>query len=138
VEPCGAHGQHPSCEATCPDGRECLPYRGKFNSSCGCSDLPCEEGGLGCPLGAECMVVPGFARACIVIFCGDGNFPSCGGSCGEGWECKPLRALEGEFEICACSLEGALCEAGTGGLGCPPSHVCGADDSFEVRACEPL
>jgi len=139
VTPCGAHGQHPTCEVACPDGNECLPYRGKFNSSCGCGDdRTCEEGGLRCPAGLECMEVPGFPRACIPVFCGgSASFPTCGGTCeNNGWGCRPLRDFDGEVEICACAPP-ADCDASSGGLDCPANQVCQIDDSL-ARSCEPL
>jgi hypothetical protein len=141
VEPCGAHGQHPTCGGACPAGEKCVPYQGRYNSSCGCSDALCGEGGLSCPVATQCFAAGGtFPNVCAPIFCGGGAFfPGCGGSCPGGYECVPVQAFDGNAEFCGCSPVGSSCEDETG-FGCPSGEVCTATGpSFTVeRRCEPL
>ncbi len=92
-----------------------------------------------CPAPLFCAVFPPDASTlCVPTFCtGGGVFPTCGGTCSDGWECKPLR-VGNSFESCACSPPQADCNSICGGYGCPDGEVCQAGALSEGCGCEPL
>jgi hypothetical protein len=122
---CGFTGQ-PTCGGSCTSGEVCRPIFGGPSHECGCAPPGvCSQGHFDCPAGFACGFVSGH-YGCAAVQC-DGVYPTCGGPCGDGGECQPVRYL-GVFTDCVCAVPGP-CGAGCGGLTCGAGEVCAVDDA---------
>lgn len=146
--PCGATGQ--TCNTGgCPAGLECqtrLPPAPIYEASCDCVDPTdvCGPNFGSCPPDFDCVFFPpgpGGSYSCVPKFCGNEDYPTCGGSCADGRTCVPLNVLGSGF--CACSTPSIPCDGAVcgDGLYCPSGEVCtvtgGAPGPLNC-SCEPL
>lgn len=128
---CGFTGP-PTCGGDCASGNVCVPTFGtsSFQSvesfSCTCaSPEPCgSPNGLVCPNGFGCGLAGGLV-GCAAMRCSN-TYPTCGGACGDGGECRPVTGPTGGY--CICSLP-APCDGSCDGHDCPPGQVCDLDTS---------
>lgn len=98
----------------------------------------CGPDGFGeCPDPFFCAILPPDPTYfCAPTFCGSGpGFPTCGGSCSDGWECKPVEASGTGF--CFCSPPAAPCDASCSGFACPGGGVCTFDPGTNACGCAP-
>ena len=136
--PCGTTGT--TCGGACPAGLECnlIPGSGIFESACACTEPSpgCGPGLGSCPPDTQCLPVSPFEFSCLPELCGDGSFPSCGGSCSGGKVCVPLDM--GPVEFCVCAEPTGSCDepACDSGLFCPAGGAC--TGSSGACSCEPL
>ncbi len=105
----------------------------------GCLGPPqCGVDGFGeCPDPFFCAILPPDPTYfCAPTFCnGGGSFPTCGGTCSGGWECKPVEA--GGTGFCFCSPPAAPCDAACNGFGCPGGGACTFDPGGGGCGCPP-
>jgi hypothetical protein len=124
--PCGSPGP-PTCGGACPTGTACEPiiqlppFGGGLG--CGCAGPgDCGSGGVACPNGFACALMPP-TPSCTPISC-EGTYPTCGGTCGSGGECQPLKVESSpDLTICVCAVP-APCDAACGGYTCTGGDVC--------------
>jgi hypothetical protein len=125
--PCGSPGA-PVCGGACPSGTSCepifqLPIFGGL-PSCTCAPPgDCGAGGVDCPNGFGCAVIPPSTIFCAPVPCFGSNveYPTCGGTCVSGAECQPYKL--GEYETCLCAIP-APCDSACGGYTCAGGDVC--------------
>lgn len=96
----------------------------------------CGPDGFGvCPEPFFCAILPPEPTYfCAPTFCSGGTYPSCGGTCGNGWECKPVSIGAGT-EYCLCSPPAAPCNAVCGGFDCPGNDICTFDPASGDCGC---
>jgi len=126
--PCGDPGA-PVCGGACPSGDVCRPAYTlpSFGGQLGCGCAPpgdCGQGGIDCPDGFACALIPPGSYYCAAIPCGGTPpYPTCGGTCVAGAECQPVKIAAFSYTGCVCAVS-ASCDAGCGGLTCASGDVC--------------
>ncbi len=137
--PCGDPGA-PVCGGVCPSGTECRPFYGlpAFGGQLGCgcaSPGPCGQGGVECPNGFACALIPPGTYLCAPVACG-GNptYPTCGGMCVSGATCQAVKLPEFSYTQCVCAIPGP-CDTGCGGLTCGAGEVCNLDTATTTCGC---
>jgi len=135
---CG-NGPFPTCGGECPSGQTCHPYTfasPSIQDACGCAPpAPCGNGGGQCPAGFVCAVAPGF-ELCAPIACGGSPaYPTCDGSCPDGFGCHAMQFDDAAFATCL-SAPPAACDATCGGYDCGPGGVCVTDTQLSSCACQ--
>ncbi len=126
----GPCGEAPNCGGACGGGGVCAPdldFEGCRcilpTDACGGTSPVCNGA---CAAGEECTSLPGYPYPnCMCVgaepLCETSGFPTCGGPCGEGLECRPAGSSIGG-NACVCQTASAGC----GNLGgpCPAGTYC--------------
>ena len=126
----GPCGEAPNCGGACEGDGVCAPdldFQGCRcilpTDACGGTSPVCNGA---CSGGEECTSLPGYPYPnCLCVgtepLCETSGFPTCGGPCGAGLECRPVGSSIGG-NTCACQNVSAGC--GNLGGACPAGTYC--------------